>query len=267
MQSRWYNFSLKTLLQIVLLMGFSAFFVRTVATGSVDLYVHPRIIPFLIFAAAALTIIAIFRLGDLFQPQYSHGGILPLLFFLIPLLMAFIIPPQPFYASTNSVGDIQLASGGSSRTDFSGQQQTKQEEHNDLGSAADTGESGVIYGENTLIMDSDHFSQCLNDVYEDIDSYAGMHIETVGFVFRDDNKFADNEFVAARLMMVCCVADLQPVGFLCRYNGGEMPEPDTWVSVSGTIEKTEYDGEIIPYIKADRIQTAEKPQEDYIYPY
>lgn len=284
MQSRRYGFSLKILMQIVLLIGFSVFFIRAIVTGSVDMYVHPRIIPFMIFAAAALTIIAIFRLGDLFRPQYSHGGMLPLLFFLVPLLMAFAIPPQPFYASTNTVCDIQLAGGGSSQTGISKQQETQQEKQNSQQEkqeeekirqeeqaepeiSDDIGESGVVNGKNTLIMDSGNFSQYLNDVYGDIDSYVGMHIETVGFVFRDENKFADNEFVAARLMMVCCVADLQPVGFLCRYDGAETLKSDSWVSVSGTIEKTDYDGEMIPYIKADSIQPAEKPQEAYIYPY
>jgi putative membrane protein len=56
-------------LKILLLLGFAFFFLNSVVTGSVSLYVHPRIIPYLIFAAVVMVIIALLLMGNLFNPQ------------------------------------------------------------------------------------------------------------------------------------------------------------------------------------------------------
>ena len=61
------RFNINIALKILLLFGFAAFFLRTVLTGSVSLYVHPRIIPYMIFAAAAMIVIAFLLFGDLFK--------------------------------------------------------------------------------------------------------------------------------------------------------------------------------------------------------
>jgi putative membrane protein len=68
-----------TSLEIILLAGFAVFFIRAAATGSVSLYVHPRVVPFIIFAAIAMLIIALVRVGDLLRSRHE-GGRLFLLF-------------------------------------------------------------------------------------------------------------------------------------------------------------------------------------------
>lgn len=100
-----------------------------------------------------------------------------------------------------------------------------------------------------------------------MDRYEGVKIEVVGFVFKDNEEFSDNEFVPARLMMVCCAADMVPVGFLCRYDKASELAADAWVKVTGTIIKAQYDGETVPCIQAETVLTTDKPANDYVYPY
>jgi len=68
-------------------------------------------------------------------------------------------------------------------------------------------------------------------------------------------------------MMVCCAADMQPVGFLCRYEQTSNLKSDSWVKVTGVIGKTEFEGENVPFIEAQSVTNVDKPENDYIYPY
>ena len=54
----FYRFNINTAIKIILLLGFASFFMVTIFTGSVSLYVHPRIVPYMIFASVVMVIIA-----------------------------------------------------------------------------------------------------------------------------------------------------------------------------------------------------------------
>ncbi len=272
-----YHINKQIAFESILMIGYAFFFIRIIVNGNVNEYVHPRIIPFMIFAAVSWIVITAFRLGEIFRQQNTHRRVLPLVFFIVPLMMAYTIPPQPFDSNTRTLGEIQLSgenSGNTNRslTDSLPENTTRESpEADDLlesdADRIDQPDRGVTEGDKTLVMDSDNFVDCLNDVYGDVESYTGMPIEVLGFVFHDQEQFEENEFVAARLMMVCCAADMQPVGFLCRYDGAHELESDAWITVSGTIEKTVYEEETIPYIKVEKVERATKPDYDYIYPY
>lgn len=75
-----------------------------------------------------------------------------------------------------------------------------------------------------------------------------------------------NEFVPVRLVMTCCVADVSPCGFICKYNKASDLESNTWVTVEGTISKRERNGQEDPQIDVTNISSADST-EDYIYPY
>jgi len=244
------NFNINIALKVFTLLGFSFFFINSICTGSVNRYVHPRIIPYMLFAAGAMLVIAFLLFGELFKPQKGKSNSLALLFYIVPLIMAVALPAQSFDSNTRTVGDVQISGveENSNKSD---------ETENNLLSL----QNGI------LVMDSSNFYNCLNEVYSNLDKYVGTQIEVVGFVFNDNENFKDNEFVPARLMMVCCAADMQPVGFLCRYEQASKLKSDSWVKVTGVIGKTEFEGEGVPSIEAKSVVETEKPNDDYIYPY
>lgn len=263
-------------LKILLLLGFAFFFLNSVVTGSVSLYVHPRIIPYLIFAAVVMVIIALLLMGNLFNPQKHKVSLLSMVFFAIPLLMAFTLSPKSFNSSTGTVGDVQLSGGNTVSNETVKTAQSTEDQSNSEASSIESGvedsaheksdESSFLQN-GVIVMNSDNYYECLCELYADMDQYKGLPIEVVGFVFKENDNFADNEFVPARLMMVCCAADMQPVGLLCQYDQTSQLEADSWVKVSGTIEETEFDGETIPSIVAQKVESAEEPDEAYVYPY
>lgn len=273
-----YHLNMNVALRILLLLGFAAFFLYTIFTGSVSLYVHPRIIPFMIFAAAVMIIIAFLHFGLLFQQREKKFNSWPLFLFIIPLIMAFALPAEPFNSGTKAVREIELSGGVSTASQAENSSQNLSLQDTPEAEGLNTGTESAAAKENSaegetllkngvLVMDNNNFYNCMSEVYDHLEEYEGTPIEVVGFVFKDNDKFAKNEFVPSRMMMVCCAADMVPVGFLCRYDKAAKLETDSWVKVTGTIRQTEFDGKVIPYIEAESVEKAQKPDDDYVYPY
>ena len=269
------SFKLSAALKILLLFGFADFFIITIMTGVVKLYVHPRIIPFMVFAAAVMIIMGLLMFYDLFSEGKQKANLLPLMFFVVPLLMAFALPPTSFESGAGTTGGVQLINGETVvSSSASGTAQSSQASSSTESSVQSNSvpliqrqPPEITLQDGVLVLDDDNFYTALMAVYENLDKYAGTTIELVGFVYKDDETFAKNEFVPARMLMVCCAADMQPAGFLCRYANTAELKADTWVKVRGVIEKTEFEGETIPYIAATKIEETDAPQEAYIYPY
>lgn len=118
---------------------------------------------------------------------------------------------------------------------------------------------------NTIVMDDDNFTLWMDEIYLNMEKYEGKKIQLIGLVFKN-KEFKLNEFVPARLTMSCCSADLQPIGFLCRYNNASELKQDSWVKVSGIIKSADYNGDKMPIIVAEKVEKAEKPKNEYVYP-
>jgi len=110
------------------------------------------------------------------------------------------------------------------------------------------------------------FVEWIQEIYEHMDKYKGKKIQVVGFVFKDE-QFKKNEFVPARMMMVCCAADMQPIGLLCSYAKASELKKDVWVKVSGRIGQGEFEGQKMPMIEVESVEPANKPKNEFVYPY
>jgi putative membrane protein len=224
---------INTAVKVALLLGFAAFYIVSMLTGSVSLYVHPRMIPFMIFAAVVMVIIAAVYFIKHIDPGTKSEGLRPLLLFVAALIMAWAFPAQTFDAGTGTAGAPQLsaADGVSARNPIFPRAGGRRSRHvsgadgeNADGAAisaseedgGDDGASGSTGHGGTLVFDQDNYYENLYNIYKDLDAFVGRDVELTGFVFKDSDTLQGDEFVAARLLMVCCAADMQTVGLLCR---------------------------------------------------
>lgn len=289
------RFNMEAIIKIVILLGFALFFLITILTRKTQLYVHPRIVPYIVFDVVAMILIAGFMLGEVFKPQRTRSSLLPYLFFIVPLFLAFSLPAKSIDSSSLPLGDIRLEqqSINSSQNDIS--RNNLPDNNSNNGGFADNnmGSNSVSPSNNansnpdtslsnekdsatpdnklklqgdTIIIDDNNFFQWTAEIYEHMDKYAGKKIQLIGFVLKDERMKA-NEFVPARFMMTCCTADMQPIGLLCQYPRANELKKDSWVKVTGTIEETEFEGQKVPLFQADDVVGAEKPKNDYVYPY
>lgn len=120
-----------------------------------------------------------------------------------------------------------------------------------------------ILTSNYIEITNTNYTQTLMDSYENIGNYIGKNISVVGYVFRLED-FANNEFVIARDMLVDNNHS-QVVGFLCNYNQISQYETNSWVKITGVIEKGHYFGEI-PIIKVKTIKKVTTPNDIFVTP-
>ena len=101
-------------------------------------------------------------------------------------------------------------------------------------------------------------------MHDDIDTYVGQKINFSGYVYRLYD-FSDKQFVLARNMVVSSNFQSVVVGFLCEADNAKDFKDGAWVTITGTITKGDYHGDI-PVIKIDNIKLIQKPKDEVVYP-
>lgn len=137
-----------------------------------------------------------------------------------------------------------------------------------ISSTPDKSKTTVIDSNGIPVVQDDAFLSWLDEVYNNPAAYKGKTVKLRGFVYRDDT-LKSNEFVPARMSMVCCAADITACGFLCRSTDAQKWKTNEWVWVTATIG-VEYNAENkvnIPVLTAQKIEPAEKPKVEIAYPY
>lgn len=109
-----------------------------------------------------------------------------------------------------------------------------------------------------------NYTNVLKTVHENIDNYVGMKIRFTGYIYRVSD-LNDNQFVLARDMIISSNSQFFVVGFLCEYKNAKDFPDDTWVTVTGEIQKGDYHGDI-PILMITDISESQKPSEEYVYP-
>lgn len=109
-----------------------------------------------------------------------------------------------------------------------------------------------------------NYTNILKKVHENPDNYIGKEINFTGFVYRVSD-LQDNQFILARNMLINSNSQSVVVGFLCEYSNSKDLENNTWIDITGTIEKGSYHGDI-PIVKIKQIKTTNCPTDEYVYP-
>lgn len=113
-------------------------------------------------------------------------------------------------------------------------------------------------------IDPDNYTNILQAVHENIDSYIGLKIKFIGYVYRIID-FNENQFVLARDMVINDEGTQTViVGFLCESSIIEKFEDGLWVEIVGTIKRGKYHNEEIPIIDVEKIKEAEEPEEPFV---
>jgi putative membrane protein len=279
---------------------FGGLLLYLVGSGKYLSYVTPRMAPYLYFTVAIMGIWAFVGLSRLFRPQYrvraAHCFVLA-----IPILL-LLLPHSPLNTSdlSGNYSGGNAFSGQSGQSSDNAPQKQTPPGSSGLGASAaidlpskepaptdvlattapeqtdssdeenSTGLPGLDTVNKKITVSNDNFGVWYFEFYADMEKYKGYTVVMTGFVFKDSELLNTDEFVPARLMMSCCVADLSPVGLVCKYDKVSELDKDAWVTVEGTlfIGQYEYDGQKYddPEIMVTKITPAE-PVEGYVYPY
>ena len=109
-----------------------------------------------------------------------------------------------------------------------------------------------------------NYTNVLQEVHNDIDTYVGQKIKFTGYVYRLYD-FTDEQFVLARDMIVSSDFQTVVVGFLCHSEIASNFESGRWVEIEATITKGYFYGDI-PIIEIEKINVVDEPTDEYVYP-
>lgn len=112
----------------------------------------------------------------------------------------------------------------------------------------------------------ENYTNILQAVHDDLDSYVGMKIKFTGYVYRLID-FKENQFVLARDMFINeNQTQSVVVGFLSKYKNGQDLNDGDWIEVTGVIEKGKYHNKEIPIIKVTELQHTSEPESHFVMP-
>ncbi len=111
------------------------------------------------------------------------------------------------------------------------------------------------------VITRENYTTILDDACKNVDKYVGEKITFTGYVYRI-NDLPKNQFVLARNMLMSSNTEYVVVGFICEGENVEKFENNSWVKVTGEIEKGAYHGSDMPIVKITEISLTNKPNED-----
>ena len=260
------------LLQVVICFVLSALFVYALISGKASAYVHPRLYGFLWFSAATLFVIAVFTLRFALTPKHNSRPLKNILL-IVPIITAVIIPVGAVQSQAISFGtSIGRAQNTSSFAQNKGvvisdSIPSKDDIGIETSSSCSSSSSSTAPQEDkdgVMTISDEQFAKWYTDINQNMKKYEGKTVKMKGQVFRM-STFAKNEIVPARYAMVCCAADLQPCGILCRSNETSQFKENDWVWVTGKIKIENYQNQTMPVCYVTKIEKADKAKDDYIY--
>ena len=129
--------------------------------------------------------------------------------------------------------------------------------NNDITTVSDTIPSPEIAN-----LTEENYTNILKEVHENLETYIGQKISFTGYVYRVAD-LKENQFILAREMIINSKNQTVVVGFLCQVDNAQNFKDDTWVKITGTIEKGYYYGNI-PYINISNIEEVSKPEQEFV---
>ncbi|MDN4526177.1 TIGR03943 family putative permease subunit [Fictibacillus fluitans] len=125
--------------------------------------------------------------------------------------------------------------------------------------------SKFLQRQKTITVTSENFLDIMGVFDMQPDPFTGKQIKMTGFVYREPG-FPKSQGVAARFAMNCCSADAAVYGTLMKGEALTSIKNDTWVTVSGTLDKTTYKKQNVLIITISKLKKIDEPKEPYVYP-
>lgn len=250
MSSKKFNFNISEFTWCILLLAISFYFYKLISSKEIRMFISPTMNKYVMFASITLLILAIFQIPKILNTQNDRPKF-GYLIFGIPIIIGILVNPNGLtqqIADTKGVNVSQNTYQSSTKVQKEDSSKTKNTE---------------------IVMTENNFFTFLNEIDDNPDKFKNYRITLTGFIYKNDNIKA-NQFVIARMLMVCCAADTQIVGFLCDSSGQNL-DKNTWVQVTGILDTTNYidnsskQTSLIPLIKIQNIKKVNPPASKYIY--
>jgi len=230
-------------LKALLLILMAIYYANLLVSGEQYHLIGPRLAWLWLFAVGALILMA--GAYSLVRPEIAPSRdnapagarLWPLLLMAMPMALGTIIPARTLGAEESGVAGIVTALPRAQAS------------------------RGLISPEQRTTLD---WAMAIYDKPE-ASALDGEAADVIGFVYRDSRMAAD-QFILARVAVVCCVADAVAVGVVVQSNEGSRFAANSWARVTGTFHSGTLGGKALPVLIADDVAPVQAPEPPYLYP-
>lgn len=120
------------------------------------------------------------------------------------------------------------------------------------------------YKNNIIDLNESNYTNILKAANENIDSYIGVRVRVIGYVYRLID-FNESQFVVARDMKLNKSSQSLIVGFLCESKNASNYPDGTWVEVIGKIKRGKLNEELA-ILDVISIKPVTKPNQIFVSP-
>ena len=233
--------------QALLMALLGMYLLSRVWNGSILLYINQRFVILAFFAGLCLIILAqvLYKgrhsaLGD--HENRVENTATSLWWLMVPIVIGFLIPPQPLSPSAVNNRGMKIDAPLSARIE-------------------DTSQILELSPTERTVLDWIR----LFSYSEDVTPYIGQPADVTGFVFYD-GRLNSNQFMVGRFTITCCVADATALGIIVQYPEAAVLKEHSWVRVTGRVDIFERDGRQYPIILAETVQPVPQPEQPYLFP-
>ncbi|MEA4973001.1 MAG: TIGR03943 family protein [Candidatus Metalachnospira sp.] len=273
----------EAIVQIFILIAIACLLIYAMISKKVTYYVHPRFY-FGIWISIIILILFATSLISNIKKARHNVNVKHYMIFAIPLAAALLFPAAVVNSKdmTMASSDIEPSKSEQENTNTEADKNTIDDSNTDANSndttspvqnnedSASTQESDLsekytqYETDGVMIINDDIFAEWMDDVYNNPNDFSGNKCQYLAQVYSMED-LKENQFLAGRYFMVCCAADLVGYGIVCESDIRSDLEDEEWITVTGTIQTCEYNGNIVPILKDVTITKAEAPAVEYIY--
>ncbi|MEB9457948.1 TIGR03943 family putative permease subunit [Bacillus anthracis] len=121
-----------------------------------------------------------------------------------------------------------------------------------------------MLGQRKIQVEDKDYVQTMNIIGQDVNEFKGKEITFTGFIYKDKDV-RGNKAVVARYGITCCIADASVWGMIVTGQNVEKFPEETWVKVTGILDKTTYKRMPFPLVKISKLEKIDKPADPYVY--
>lgn len=121
-----------------------------------------------------------------------------------------------------------------------------------------------MLGQGEIQVEDKDYVQTMSIIGQDVKGFKGKEITFSGFIYNDKDVMG-NKAVVARYGITCCIADASVWGMIVTGQNVEKLPEETWVKVTGILDKTTYKRTLFPLVKISKVEKINKPTDPYVY--
>ncbi|MDA2730142.1 TIGR03943 family protein [Bacillus cereus] len=270
----------------IILIGLAMLLFKLLVTGNIYNFIAPKMIKFTYIAFVVLLLLGslqVWRDGREKQDdcnccKYHTASKLGMkslfvyVLFVVPIISAFLFGSVTIDGSLAGKRGVNQSVQARSmeKNEKEGiranSDSKEQDETSNLKGTEQVGEqlTKSMLGQRKIQVEDKDYVQTMNIISQDVNGFKGKEITFAGFIYKDKNV-TGNKAVVARYGITCCIADASVWGMIVTGQNVEKFPEETWMKVTGILDKTTYKRMPFPLVKISKLEKINKPADPYVY--